>query len=133
MRQRRALGVALAALTLSLPARAQTDAPPPPAGASAQVLQGAKLYQEHCLLCHGPTGQGGAGFPRPIWGKGHDLAKFANVKGLFEYMQMLMPFDNPAKIDDAAKTAIVSYMMVRNGTLKPGDTLPTGGNATPIR
>lgn len=96
-------------------------------------MQGAKLYQEHCTLCHGATGQGGAGFPRPIWGKGHDLGKFATVKGLVEYMQMMMPFDNPAKLDPAGKAAIVAYMLVRNGTVKAGETIPPEGTAGSLK
>jgi hypothetical protein len=52
---------------------------------------------------------------------------------MFEYLQLLMPFDNPAKIDDAAKTAVVAYMLVRNGNLKPGQSLPAGGDQTPIK
>ncbi len=109
------------------------DVPPPPAGASAQVLQGAKLYQQNCALCHGAKGRDAVVFPRPIWGAGHDIGKFNNAKGLFEYMQMLMPFDNPAKIDDAAKTAIVAYMLVRNGNLKASESLPVGGNQAAIK
>jgi hypothetical protein len=72
-------------------------------------------------------------FPRPIWGPGHDIGKFGTAKGLFEYVQMLMPFDNPAKIDDAAKTAIVAYMLVRNGNLKPDGSVPSGGDQTAIK
>jgi cytochrome c len=109
------------------------DAPPPPAGASAQVLMGAQLYQQNCALCHGAKGRDASVFPRPIWGAGHDIGKFANAKGLFEYVQLLMPFDDPAKIDDAAKTAIVVYMLVRNGSLKADQTLPLGGDQLPIR
>lgn len=107
--------------------------PPPPAGASAQVLRGAVLYQQNCALCHGAKGRDATVFPRPIWGAGHDIGKFNNAKGLFEYMQMLMPFDNPAKIDDAAKTAIIAYMMVRNGSLKAEESLPVGGNQAAIK
>ena len=44
-----------------------------------------------------------------------------------------MPFDNPAKIDDDAKTAIVAYMLVRNGDLKAGMAIPRGGNQTGIK
>ncbi len=107
--------------------------PAPPAGASPQVLQGASLYQEHCALCHGKTGRDASVFPRPIWGSGHDIGKFGTAKGLFEYVQMLMPFDNPAKIDDAAKTAIVAYMLVRNGNLKPDGSMAQGGDQTAIK
>lgn len=107
--------------------------PSPPAGASEQVRKGAALFQQNCALCHGPTGRDAIPFPRPIWGPGHDLGKFNNAKGLFEYLQMLMPFDNPAKIDDSAKSAIVAYMLVRNGNLKAAESLPLGGNLTAIK
>jgi mono/diheme cytochrome c family protein len=109
------------------------NAPPPPNGASKQVLQGAQLYQQNCALCHGVSGRDANVFPRPIWGTGHDIAKFANAKGLFEYLQMLMPFDDPAKVNDAGKTAITSYMMVRNGNMMASETLPMGGNQRPIK
>jgi mono/diheme cytochrome c family protein len=128
------LGIAAGMMVLAQPhwAVAQ-NAPPPPAGASSQVLLGAKLYQQHCALCHGVSGRDASVFPRPIWGSGHDIAKFANAKGLFEYLQLLMPFDNPAKIDDAGKTAITSYMLVRNGNMKASETLPLGGNQQGIK
>lgn len=106
---------------------------PLPNGASAQVLQGASLYQQNCALCHGVNGRDASVFPRPIWGNGHDIAKFSNSKGLFEYLQMLMPFDNPAKVNDVEKTAITSYMLVRNGNLLASETLPTGGNQKVIK
>ena len=122
----------VACLALPLGASAQ-EAPAPPAGASAQVLSGATLYQQHCALCHGAKGRDATVFPRPIWGPGHDIGKFGNAKGLFEYVQLLMPFDNPAKIDDAAKTAILAYVLVRNGNLKPGESVPSGGNQTAIK
>jgi cytochrome c len=124
--------LALAGLGFLGAASAQ-DAPAPPPGASPQVLQGARLYQENCALCHGPKGRDASVFPRPIWGPGHDIGKFGSAKGLFEYVQLLMPFDNPAKIDDAAKTAIVAYMLVRNGNLKPDVTVPRGGDQTVIK
>ncbi|MCS6996166.1 MAG: cytochrome c [Casimicrobiaceae bacterium] len=81
---------------------------------AAQLSAGERLYKEHCAMCHGDDGQRGAGFPRPIWGKGHDLAKFANAKGLFEYLQMLMPFDNPAKMNDEEKWAVTAFMLQKN-------------------
>jgi mono/diheme cytochrome c family protein len=117
----------------STAAQPGTEAPPPPAGAGAQVVAGAKLYQQHCALCHGARGRDANVFPRPIWGAGHDIAKFGSARGLFEYVQLQMPFDDPVKIDDAAKTAIVAYMLVRNGNLKAAGALPVGGDQTPIR
>ncbi len=128
------LGWALAGLAMAANATAASPPPPaPPAGAGAQVLAGAKLYQQQCAQCHGVMGRDASVFPRPIWGPGHDLAKFGNAKGLFDYVQLLMPFDDPAKIDDAAKTAIIAYMLVRNGNLKAEATVPTGGDQTAIK
>jgi cytochrome c len=114
-------------------AQSAEPAPPPPAGASEQVLQGARLFHQHCSLCHGARGRDAQVFPRPIWGPGHDIAKFGDAKGLFEYLQLLMPFDNPQKIDDASKLAILAYMLVRNGNLPAAQSLPAGGGGTPIK
>jgi len=127
----RVLGVVLAAAT-SLGAHSQT-APAPPSGASAQVALGGKVYQEACALCHGKAGRDATVFPRPIWGPGHDIAKFGHAKGLFEYLQLMMPFDDPSKLNDSQKTAIVAYMLVRNGTLRPGATLQLGGDLSAIK
>ena len=119
-------------MLLSTPAAAQ-NAPAPPAGASAQVLQGARLYQQHCALCHGALGRDANVFPRPIWGPGHDIGKFGTAKGLFEYLQLLMPFDDPAKLDDTAKTSVLAYILVRNGSLKPEASVPKGGDQTAVK
>ncbi|MCU0949859.1 MAG: cytochrome c [Burkholderiaceae bacterium] len=113
-------------------AQAQS-APPAPPGASAQIAQGAQLYQQHCALCHGVSGRDATVFPRPIWGTGHDIAKFGNAKGLFEYLQLMMPFDDPSRLDDAQKTAISAYILVRNGNLPADATLPTGGSGATIK
>lgn len=127
-----AVCVVLAAV--ARPATAAGAGPEPvPADASAQVVRGAALFQQHCAVCHGPRGRDATVFPRPIWGAGHDLAKFGSAKGLFEYLQLLMPFDDPAKLDDAAKTAVTAYMLMRNGDLPAAQTLPTGGDPRGIR
>lgn len=126
----RVLGAVLTATALG--AHSQT-APTPPAGASAQVALGAQVYQEACALCHGKAGRDATVFPRPIWGPGHDIAKFGHAKGLFEYLQLMMPFDDPSKLNDSQKTAIVAYMLVRNGTLRPGANLPLGGDLSAIK
>lgn len=117
---------------VGLAGQAQTP-PPAPAGASAQVSQGAELYQKTCALCHGVAGRDATVFPRPIWGPGHDIGKFGHAKGLFEYVQLMMPFDDPTKLNDGQKTAIVAYMLVRHGALVPATTLPIGGDLTAIK
>lgn len=121
-----AAAVALACVFAVRPAAGQA-AP----SASAQIDQGARHYQEHCALCHGADGRGGQGFPRPIWGTGHDLKKFGTAQGLFEYVQLLMPFDNPQKLDNAQKFAVVVYMLERNANLTTGTEL-TPANAARV-
>jgi mono/diheme cytochrome c family protein len=104
-----------------------------PAGSSAQVVSGEKLYQQYCSTCHGVKGRDATVFPRPIWGDRADLAKFATTRGLFEYLQMLMPFDDPSKINDEQKTSIVAFMAVMHGSLKPEESQPHGGNAVSLK
>jgi len=42
-------------------AEASAAAPPPDASGTANLDNGARLYREACLPCHGPTGAGGEG------------------------------------------------------------------------
>lgn len=102
--------------------------------ASAQVTKGGELYKEFCALCHGEDGKRGAGFQTPIWGDGSLIAsKFGNVQGLIDYM-LLMPFNDPALLDDEQKLAVVAYMMANHGAIKPGDEIaPAQAASIPIR
>ena len=100
----------------------------------SQFERGAQLYEQHCALCHGAEGRGGQGFAAPIWGTGHDIAKFGSARGLFEYVQLFMPFDNPQKINDEDKLAVTAFVLVSNGTLKPDQPLNAStAAATPIK
>lgn len=92
---------------------------------SAQVAQGKKLYAEFCTLCHGVDGKRGEGFQTPIWGPGSLIAsKFHNAQDLSDYM-ILMPFNNPALLDDVQKLAVVAYMLANHGSI------PASGEITP--
>ena len=91
-----------------------------------QASEGATLYAAHCALCHGAEGRGGQGFPRPIWGAGHDLKKFGDAEALFDYLQLTMPFDNPQKLSDAQKVAVLAFLLERIGALGAGTPLAAG-------
>lgn len=101
---------------------------------SAQVAKGRAHYAQTCALCHGEDGKRGAAFQTPIWGSGAMIGpKFGNVRGLIDYMQ-LMPFDDPTRLDDTQKLAVVAYMLVKHGSIKASDTIdPAKAAATPIR
>jgi cytochrome c len=111
----------------------QVHAADAPTGSSPQVLTGRALYKAHCAVCHGANGRDAAAFPRPIWGQGQDIKRFKTARGLFEYLQMLMPFDDPYKINDAEKTSITAFLLVMNGDLPPNVNLPAGGDASQIK
>jgi mono/diheme cytochrome c family protein len=121
------LPFALSALALAAATVAVLAQPAP----SAQVAQGEALFAEHCALCHGADGKRGAGFQTPIWGPGTQIAKFANAQGLFEYNQMLMPFNDPTTLNDEQKLAITAYMLANHGAMPRNETL-TPANAAGI-
>jgi len=121
------------AISFSASSHAQSNPPNIPSGASAQIADGANLYQANCAICHGANGRDAAAFPRPIWGQGQDIKKFLTSKGLFEYLQMLMPFDDPNKINNQQKTAITAFMLFQNGNTPANTTLPLGGDGTQIK
>jgi mono/diheme cytochrome c family protein len=122
----RLLGAAAVAALSNMPVLAQE---------SAQIAAGRALYAEHCALCHGPDGKRGAGFQTPIWGQGTMIgSKFAHAQGLFEYMQMLMPFQDPAILTDDQKMAVVAYMLANHGAIPPsGEVAASNMASIPIR
>ena len=90
---------------------------------SAQIARGAALYADNCARCHGPDGKRGEGYQTPIWGTGTQISKFGHAQGLFEYMQMLMPFDDPSRVSDAQKWDILAYMLANHGAVGRSDSV----------
>lgn len=97
---------------------------------SPQVAEGQRLYAENCAVCHGDDGRRGAGFQTPIWGERTQITKFNNALGLFEYNQMMMPFDDPTRMTDEQKLAITAYMLANHGAIARDATLDAGNAAT---
>jgi cytochrome c len=101
---------------------------------SPQIAEGQRLYAEYCALCHGADGRRGEGFQTPIWGERTQIRKFNTAFGLFEYNQMMMPFDDPSKLTDEQKWAVVAYMLANHGTIARNATLdPAQAEQIPIR
>jgi mono/diheme cytochrome c family protein len=98
-------------------------APTLAAAQSPQYREGEKLFAETCAICHGPTGRGGAAYANPIWGQGAQLSKYSTAQGLFEYHQMLMPFDNPTRVSDELKWAVTLYVLAQHGAMPNDATL----------
>jgi len=125
-------------LALSAPAtapRAQAVSATQPAAAArgSQAALGAELFAKHCSLCHGADGKRGAAFQTPLWGPGTQIAKFGTAQGLFEYNQMLMPFDDPTKLNDEQKWAVTAFLLASHGALPANQALgPANAKTVPI-
>lgn len=92
---------------------------------SPQVKQGAALFKEHCAKCHGADGRGGEGYGNPLWGSGGVITKFGTVTELYEYNQLMMPFDNPAAINDKEKLAVVAFILANQGVIQRNEIIDT--------
>jgi mono/diheme cytochrome c family protein len=90
---------------------------------SEQFRKGQALFTEFCSLCHGENGRGGQGYANPIWGKGAQIRKFKTAQGLYEYHQLLMPFNDPTLLDEEQKMAVTAFVLVNHGAMGRGDTL----------
>lgn len=88
-----------------------------------QFQRGEALYQEHCSLCHGKDGRGGVGFKTPLWGQQTQIKKFDTAMAMFEYNQLLMPFQDPSKVTDDEKWAIIHFILASNGTIQRDQAL----------
>lgn len=93
---------------------------------SPQIAEGERLYVANCAACHGEDGRRGAGFQTPIWGARTQIRKFETAQGLFEYNQMMMPFDDPARLTDEQKWAIVAYLLANHGAIARSATIDAG-------
>jgi cytochrome c len=122
---RSAAAVIAVAMLLLSPATAQE---------SPQVAQGKALYGEFCTQCHGADGKRGEGFQTPIWGSGTQISKFETAQALFEYHQMMMPFNDPTLMTDDQKWAVVAFLLANHGAIKPGDSVsPANAAAIAIK
>lgn len=101
---------------------------------STQVATGKEIYVQFCTRCHGSDGKRGEGFQTPIWGEGSLIAsKFGNVQAMIDYMQ-IMPFNDPALIDDTQRLAVVAYVLANHGTIpRNGEIKPQGASSLPIK
>jgi mono/diheme cytochrome c family protein len=101
---------------------------------SPQIVQGKALFAEHCALCHGADGRQGQGFQTPIWGAQTQISKFGNALGLFEYNQMMMPFQDPTLLNDDQKLAIIAYILANHGAIsRATEVTPATIAGIPIR
>jgi cytochrome c len=104
---------------------------PPGSGTSAQ---GARIYAEKCVACHGEGGKGevapGAG---PLVGgapltNGIETAKtianyYAYATTVFDYIRRAMPFNAPRSLSDDEVYALTAYILALNKLIGDDDVM----------
>jgi cytochrome c len=95
----------------------------PPGSGNAQV--GSRLYQQHCLACHGPRGQGGLN--DALSGGQNSLRQERPLKTVgsywpyattvFAYIRKAMPYSTPGILSDSDVYALTAYVLFENGII----------------
>jgi cytochrome c len=103
---------------------------------SGKASDGAKVYAESCIACHGDKLQGnpakGIGGDKLLGGRG-SLATKSPVKTvesywpysttLFDYVKRAMPFNAPGSLSDNEVYAVVAYILSEAKIIKPTDVM----------
>ena len=104
---------------------------PPGSGTSAQ---GARIYAEKCVACHGEGGKGGvAPGAGPLVGgapltNGIETAKtianyYAYATTVFDYIRRAMPFNAPRSLSDDEVYALTAHLLALNKLIGEQDVM----------
>jgi S-disulfanyl-L-cysteine oxidoreductase SoxD len=104
-----------------------------PAG-SGTPAQGAKIYAEKCVACHGEGGKGGGGpGAGPLVGgepltNGIETAKtianyYAYATTVFDYIRRAMPYYAPRSLKDDEVYALTAYILSLNKLIGDNDAI----------
>ena len=91
--------------------------------ASPVIANGARLFDDHCTVCHGERGEGGEGIHRAapqvlgpkVLATAGGKRNFSNARELFDFISNEMPATNPGKLKSSEYWDIVTYMTSENG------------------
>jgi S-disulfanyl-L-cysteine oxidoreductase SoxD len=105
---------------------------PPGSGTSAD---GAKIYAQKCVACHGENGQGGhavrliGGPPKATLDGGKTIANYwPYATTVFDFIRRSMPFTAPRSLTDQEVYALTAYILAGNKLIGEGDEM----NATTL-
>jgi len=80
---------------------------------------GQAVYSAECARCHGNEGRGG-GAPQLTGGTGIP-ATYQDAGQLFSKISNTMPRDRPGTLSVSENHQVLSYLMVENGWVDPGN------------
>ena len=98
---------------------------------SGKAADGAKIYAEKCIACHGADGVGQPN-DRLVGGQG-TLTQLAQVRTIgsfwpyastvFDYIRRAMPFQAPESLTNDEVYALTAYLLARNGIIRERDEM----------
>lgn len=100
---------------------------------SGNGLEGEKIYQNKCLMCHGPSGEKGVA-PRLAGKLGYQeynphpllaltVAAWPHQTSIYDYIRRAMPHQTPKTLTDSEVYALTAYILSLNGVIEKKDTL----------
>lgn len=100
----------------------------PPGGGTP--AQGATIYAQKCLACHGENGRGGrnnalaGGPPRASLDGGKTIANYwPYATTLFDFIRRAMPYQQPKSLTDNEVYAVTAYILALNKLIGENDVI----------
>ncbi|WDE08817.1 cytochrome c [Thalassomonas viridans] len=100
---------------------------------SGNAIEGEKLYQSKCLMCHGPSGERGVA-PRLAGKLGYTewnphpllaltVGAWPHTTSIFDYIRRAMPHQSPKTLTDSEVYSLTAYILNLNGIIDKNDEL----------
>lgn len=100
---------------------------------SGNAIEGGKLYQAQCLMCHGPSGERGIA-PRLAGQLGYQeynphpllaltVGAWPHKTSIFDYIRRAMPHQSPKTLSDSEVYALTAYILNLNGVIEKYEVL----------
>ena len=100
-----------------------------PAG-SGKAADGAKIFAEKCVACHGEGGKGGVaarlvgGPPKATLDGGKTIANYwPYATTVFDFIRRSMPWTQPRSLTDQEVYALTAYILAENKLIGEGDEM----------
>ena len=97
-----------------------------PTESFGQMAQSGKTsFLSKCATCHGANGQGGIG--PPLIGTTNIPLAYPTAADLLKFITTTMPRESPGGLSTSKYQQILSYLLVQNNWVDPGDLFDVDG------